>query len=183
MKVIAVVGSLRDGNTNYLVEETIREFQSKKNVQIQKIHLKNINMNFCNGCLICDTTGNCVYDDDMSSLISQIRDADAFIFATPARWGLLSGEMKTFIDRLNPLAVNEELKNKRAIIVAVGQSEPTDSSSIELASESIKTFCDDAGIEVIDTVIVCGCYEKDDVKTKENYIEKCRLAFSNLINE
>lgn len=184
MKVLAIVGSLREGNSNYLVDQaikTIQEVQSPSNIQIQKIHLKDIRMNFCNGCLICDTTGECVYDDDMTALVSQVRLADAFIFSTPARWRLLSGEMKTFLDRLNPLAVNEELKGKRAIIIAVGQSEAEDSKSIKSAAESLSFFCEDAGIELIDTVIACGCYDRNDIQKKTEYIGKCNSAAKRLV--
>ena len=181
MKILAIVGSMRDGNSNYLVNEAIRQIQGKKSIRIDKIHLKDISMNFCNGCLICDETGSCVFNDDLSALISEIRNTDAFIMATPARWGLLSGEMKTFIDRLNPLAMKEELKGKKTIIIAVGQSESNESRSIELAAKSIETFCSDAGIEVVDTIIVCGCYEKDDAKKQKDYIEKCSMAMQRLI--
>lgn len=182
MRILAIVGSIRDGNSKILVDETVREIQKYDNVQIEKIHLKDISMRFCNGCLVCDSTGKCVFDDDMSGIISKVRDADAFIFATPARWRLLSGEMKTFLDRLNPLAVNEELKNKKAVVFAVGQSDEEANESIRHAAESLKMFCEDAGIKIIDTVIASGCYDKNDVQNKPNYINSCKLAANHLIN-
>lgn len=183
MKILAVVGSLRNGNSNFLVDEAIREIRDIENVQVTKVHLKDIEMRFCDGCLVCDDTGECVYSDDMSRLISQVRETDAFIFATPARWGLLSGEMKTFLDRLNPLAVNEELKNKRAIIIAVGQSEAEECQSIKLAAKSLEIFCNDAGISVVDSVIVCGCYEMTAAQSKPEYISTCKSAAIRLIGK
>lgn len=182
MRILAIVGSVREGNTNILVDETIKEIKKSNTVLVEKIHLKDIDMHFCNGCLMCDSTGICVFDDDMSDIISKVRDADAFIFATPARWRLLSGEMKTFLDRLNPLAVHEELKNKSAVIFAVGQSMDGENESIKVAAESLKIFCEDAGINIVDTVIVSGCYDKNDVKNKPDYINSCKFAGNRLIN-
>lgn len=181
MKILAISGSLRNGNTRYLVDETVNTLKNITNVQIEKIYLSNIKMRFCNGCLSCDETGKCVFDDDMTDIVLKAKSADAFILATPARWGLLSGEMKTFLDRLNPLAVNEELKGKKAIVFSVGQSDEDDSESILLAAKSLVTFCENAGIKVVETVSVCGCYYKDDVSKKKDYINACKCAGSNLI--
>lgn len=186
MKILAVAGSCRDGNTKHLVDSIIKNiFTSSSNadIEIKKIHLKDFNINFCSGCLECDTTGECVYNDDMSSVIPFVRDCDALILATPARWGLLSGEMKTFLDRLNPLAVKEELRNKRAIVISVGQSDEKEAESIKYAAESLVTFCENAGIHVVETVIVCGCYDASDVTSKTNYINSCKSAFNKLIDE
>ncbi len=181
MKILAISGSIRNGNTEILVDEAIRDIKTDKNVEIEKIHLGNIHMNYCSGCLKCDTTGNCIFDDDMTEIVSAVRASDAFIFATPTRWGLLSGELKTFLDRLNPLAIKEELKGKKAIVFAVGQSEEENCESIKYAAESLKIFCDNAGIEVIDTVIVCDCYDSNDASKKVNSIASCKNAINKLI--
>ncbi len=184
MKILAVAGSCRDGNTRYLVDlaiKNISDYDRNNDIEIKKIHLKDFYINFCSGCLECDMTGECTYHDDMSDIISFVRDSDALILATPARWGLLSGEMKTFLDRLNPLAVKEELRDKRAIIVAVGQSEEEEAESIKCAADSLVTFCENAGICVVKTVIVCGCYDSSDVASKSNYLNACESAVEKLI--
>lgn len=182
MKIIAVIGSLRDGNTKFLVDSMVDDIEHDVKVNIQKIHLKNIKMGFCNGCLSCDNTGKCNIDDDMSQIVGEIRNADGFIFATPARWGLLSGEIKTFFDRLNPLAVKEELAGKACVNVVVGQSEESDKESIDLAARSLKIFCENSGIEVVDTTLVCGCYGSKDAESKSAYIELCLQAGRKLVN-
>ena len=183
MKILAVAGSCRLGNTKYLVDVAVAEIvNTYRNLDITNIHLKDISMNFCCGCLDCDSTGKCIYSDDMTDLVSIARDADGLILATPARWGLLSGEMKTFLDRLNPLAVREELNGKKAIVIAVGQSEEDDSESIRFAAESLVTFCNNAGICVLDTVMVCGCYSYSDASTNLEAITACKSAGKHLLN-
>lgn len=184
MKILAVIGSTRNGNTKYIVEKIIDGITKKNETcNVQKIHLRDIKMNFCDGCLVCDKTGKCVINDDMTKIVSNVRDADGFIFASPARWALLSGEMKTFFDRLNPLAIKEELAGKLCVNIVVGQSEEDDKESIVLAANSLKTFCDNAGIEVVDTVIACGCYNATDIVSKREYIEIGVLAGQDMLNK
>lgn len=181
MKIMAIIGSMRNGNTKYLVEKMISEMRLTNEICIKKLHLKDITLHFCDGCLICDETGKCVIDDDMSKIVDEIRRADGFVFASPARWSLLSGEMKTFFDRLNPLAVREELRGKSCVNIVVGQSEEDDKESIILASNSMKAFCDNAGIKVIETVLVCGCYGDRDILEKNKYIEEGIKAGNKLL--
>ena len=42
-------------------------------------------------------------DDDVRSLLPKIHDADVLVFATPIYYYEMSGQMKTLIDRINPL--------------------------------------------------------------------------------
>lgn len=183
MRIVAVIGSMRNGNTEYMVDEVISSIEKIRNIEVIRIHLRDLKMEFCDGCLICDETGQCVKMDDMSKIVQTIELADGLILASPARWSLLSGEMKTFFDRLNPLAMTEKLKGKKAIIFAVGQSDEEEKASIITAADSIDNFCVNAEIDVLTKVIVCGCYAKDDIKEKEKYIIECKDAGKMLVSE
>lgn len=182
MKIFAVVGSMRNGNTEFLVDSMVDAIQDEQDVEIEKILLRNMSISFCDGCLICDETSRCVKNDDMTDIADEARSVDGFIFASPARWSLLSGEMKTFFDRLNPLAVNEELSGKFAVAVSVGQSEEDDRSSIDNTIKSIEDFCINAGITVVNHVGVCGCYSSGDAKDKDSEVKKCRNVALELVN-
>ncbi|MCL2355070.1 MAG: flavodoxin family protein [Oscillospiraceae bacterium] len=183
MKIIAIAGSLRDGNSVRMVEfarESIKEV-----AEVEILHLKNIQYSFCNGCLECDDLGKCVLSDDMDKIIPRIAECDGLILCTPARWGLLSGELKTFLDRLNPLATQETLSGKKAIVFSVGQSEKNsdDAESIELACESLKTFCENSDIDVVDSVCVYECLLNNDVMNFEDAVIECQKAAKLLVEE
>lgn len=182
MKIISIVGSTRNGNTLNMVNCASNSIESEVDVEI--IHLKDLNFSFCNGCLTCDENGECSLEDDMGTVIEKVKNADGFIIGTPTRWGLLSGELKTFFDRLNPLAATEELAGKKAIIFAVGQTEENsdDGESIQLAYESVKTFCENADIEVVDKVLAYECIEKEDVTNNNSILKACIIAAQSLIN-
>jgi multimeric flavodoxin WrbA len=174
MKIISIVGSTRRGNTYAMVEAGSHALTS---CDLEFIHLKDLQIQNCDGCLTCDESGECHYNDKMNDVIASIKETDGFIFGTPSRWGLLSGELKVFFDRLNPMAVSEGLKGKKAIIFAVGQTKNEEAASILSAVESVKTFCDNAGIEVVDSIIAEGCLESDDlIKNHVSILDKCKIS-------
>jgi len=174
MKVVGIVGSNRRGNTYSMVEAACHALEG---FDVELIHLHGLMTKMCDGCLTCDNTGECHIQDRVRTVMDKIKEADGFVFGTPARWSLLSGELKVFFDRLNPLAVPELLNEKKAIVFAVGQCEGEEAKSIKLAAKSVKYFCDNAGIEVIDTVIAEGCQQPTDVMTKHpEVLDKCRKS-------
>ena len=178
MKIVAVVGSIRRGNTLKMVEVACSLFSSD---EVKVIDLAHIKMEFCTGCLYCDDAKRCNIDDDMTNLMDEIADADAFIFASPVRWSLLSGEMKTFFDRLNPFATLGTLSEKKCILLTVGQSEEDsdDAFSIDAGLKSMEFFCENAGIEVVDSVKAYGCLEEDGIESSP-YIKACYAAAQKL---
>jgi len=140
-------------------------------------------LTFCDGCLSCDKTSICHIDDSMPAVIGSILAADGLIIGTPARWGLLSGELKVLMDRLNPLAVSQKLKGKRAVVFAVGQSTSDQDNSVQLACDSVLGFCNNAGIDVVSTVLSFGCLEPTDlIETCPEVLDECKFAARKLLD-
>jgi multimeric flavodoxin WrbA len=174
MRIIGVVGSIRRGNTYAMVEAACNSLEE---YEVELFHLKEAKIHMCDGCLSCDESGICHIKDTMSDILPRMLQADGFIFGTPSRWGLLSGELKVFFDRLNPFAASEKLKGKKAVIFAVGQTENGDAKSIKTAANSIHIFCESAGIEVVDTVLAKDCLDADSLITKHpDFLDKCKKA-------
>lgn len=48
--------------------------------------------------------GTCVIDDDFDSVVGEISDSDAILFATPVYYSDLSESMRAFLDRLRRVA-------------------------------------------------------------------------------
>lgn len=179
MKVMAIIGSARKGNSFSMVQ-SIEDTLLNASVGLEVVHLKDFYIGFCDGCLSCDEIGRCHLDDDMSSIVEKVKDADGLVLASPARWSLLSGQMKVFMDRLNPLASIEALANKKAIIFVAGQTKEEEDNSISIAAESMVSFCDNAGIEVIDKVLAYGCLMENEVDEKT--IKRCTEAAKRLVD-
>ncbi|MGN1376190.1 MAG: flavodoxin family protein [Prevotella sp.] len=102
-KVLAISSSLRfKSNSDSLVDEFIRG-AAEAGHDVEKISLRGKNIQFCQGCLACQKTGSCVIKDDMPEIMQKMHDADVIVFATPIYYYEMCGQMKTLLDRANPL--------------------------------------------------------------------------------
>ena len=105
MKVMAFNGSPRKKwNTATLLEKAI-EGAASKGAKTELIHLYDLNFKGCISCFACKTKGGksygrCAVKDDLTPVFKKIEKADAIIFGSPIYFGTVSGEMKSFLERL-----------------------------------------------------------------------------------
>jgi multimeric flavodoxin WrbA len=105
MKVIAINGSPRKKwNTATLLEKAL-EGAASKGAKTELIHLYDLNYKGCISCFACKTIGGksygkCAVQDDLTDVFIKAGQADAFILGSPIYWGTVSGEMKSFMERL-----------------------------------------------------------------------------------
>lgn len=102
-KVLVIATSLRrGGNSEMLADDFMRGAKDAGN-EVEKIFLGDYELKFCKGCLACQKTGKCVIKDGAAEIIGKMKDADVIAFATPIYYYEMSGQMKTLLDRANPL--------------------------------------------------------------------------------
>jgi len=136
VKVLAVVGSPRKENTYKLVEAVLEAVAEKKSVESELVHLADFDIKHCSGCSdFCEKTGECQIQDDMQKLYPKLKEADVLIIGTPTYYWNVSGLVKDFIDRTNPLYNTESLKGKIGVAVSVAEE-----SGQELALSAISSF-------------------------------------------
>ena len=104
-KVLVISSSLRSGSNSELLARSALEGAAAAGHETAWLSLKDREIGFCKGCLACQSTGKCVLRDDMDEMIGQVRDADVIVFATPVYYYGMSGQLKTFLDRCNPLYI------------------------------------------------------------------------------
>ena len=71
--------------------------------QVETVYLREKQYGFCKGCLACQKLGHCVIKDDAVEIAAKMHDADVLVFATPVYYYSVSGQLKTMLDRANPL--------------------------------------------------------------------------------
>lgn len=54
-------------------------------------------------CLTCQKTGVCVIKDDVADIMEKVKNAEVIVYATPIYYYEMCEQMKTLLDRLNPL--------------------------------------------------------------------------------
>ena len=106
-KVLIVSSSLRAGSNSEILSREVERGALDAGNEVEFISLKDKTINFCKGCLACQKTLKCVIKDDMAAMMSQVQNADVIVFATPIYYYELSGQLKTFLDRCNPLFAQE----------------------------------------------------------------------------
>lgn len=117
-KVLAISGSLRKGNTEWLLKMVLKETR-KYRAKTHLVLLRKKEIRLCDGCLICEEVRKCHINDNMQAIYPKLLESDVVILGTPVYFDNVTGIMKNFIDRLNPIC--EELKGKKLVAVTVGQ--------------------------------------------------------------
>lgn len=101
--VLIISTSPRKGsNSEALAFEFAKGAVSTGN-HVEQISLTDKNINFCRGCFACQKTKRCVIRDDADQIEQKMEKADVIVFATPIYYYEMSGQMKTMLDRGNPL--------------------------------------------------------------------------------
>ena len=102
-KVVVLSTSLRSNSNSELLAKSFVEGAKKSGNEVEYISLKNKDIRFCIGCLTCQKTRHCVIIDDVAGIMDSVINADVVVWATPIYYYEMSGQMKTLIDRLNPM--------------------------------------------------------------------------------
>lgn len=101
--ILVISTSMRkDSNSERLADEFIRGAKVAGHLA-EKIEIRDKRIGFCRGCLACQHTGQCVIADDANTIVKNMLTADVIAFATPVYYYEMSGQMKTMLDRANPL--------------------------------------------------------------------------------
>jgi len=172
--MLIIVGSRRDGNSLKLANK-IKDELDKERINSSIIVPGNQKIHVCTGCMDCDKDGICDFTDDMKNNIDSIKSEEIIIFITPTRWNLLSGDLKIFIDRLNPMYSRKQLKGKKLIAVSIGAKDES-LYSVDASLTSLISFAESAGMNVILEKKFYNCLKDSDILNQEDEMNK-------LINE
>lgn len=102
-KVLVISTSLRTGSNSDILARRLAAGARDAGHPVECISLKDKTIRFCKGCLACQKTQKCVLNDDANAIAEKVLAADALVFVTPIYYYEMSGQMKTLLDRLNPL--------------------------------------------------------------------------------
>lgn len=101
--VLVITSSYRkNGNSNKLAERFVAGALSVGH-KVERVDLSEQNIAFCRGCMACQRTQKCVINDDAVAIAEKMLHADVLVFATPIYYYSVSGQLKTMLDRANPL--------------------------------------------------------------------------------
>ena len=100
---MAITTSLRANSNSDVFAERLIAGAKEAGHDVEHISMKGKTIKFCIGCLTCQKTQKCVLKDDAAEIAEKVRNADVLVFVTPIYYYEMCGQMKTLLDRLNPL--------------------------------------------------------------------------------
>lgn len=123
MKAVIINGSHRICGNTGVFTKYLDTVLKEANVESELINLVEHDIEFCNGCLECEDTGECTIKDSFNNIADRLKKADIIIFATPNYFNAPSARFKNFIDRTNSLCNFFNENSKRYASFIVGQTD------------------------------------------------------------
>ena len=103
-----------------------------------------------------------VKDDDARKIITEMLEADLFIFSSPIYYGQMSGQAKTLIDRFYQVSQNPDKTLEGTKVIEIfTQAQPSDAFAAYIDSMKVIPF-GYMGMEIVDTIVAKGAAGKGD---------------------
>lgn len=102
-KVLIISTSLRTNSNSDILARECEKGARDAGLDTEYVSLKGKDIKYCIGCLSCQKTGKCVLKDDVADIMAKVKEAEVIVYATPIYYYEMCGQMKTLLDRLNPL--------------------------------------------------------------------------------
>ena len=123
-KILVITTSLRAKSNSDILAEKLAEGARDAGHEVEVISLKGKKLGFCIGCLACQKTQKCVIQDDAVEIAEKVKNADTLVFASPIYYYEMAGQLKTLLDRLNPLYPSDyRFRNVYLLTVAAEDEE------------------------------------------------------------
>jgi multimeric flavodoxin WrbA len=119
MKILAIIGSPRKGNTYKVVQQIEKRMQELGEVDFEYLLLKDVSLKTCIGCSRCILLGEdkCPLEDERKNIECKIFESDGIIFASPNYLCNVSSLMKNFMDRFAYCGHRPRFFQKKAMII------------------------------------------------------------------
>ena len=150
----------KGGNSETLAAAFARGAQEAGN-RVETVYLREKQYSFCKGCFACRKLGHCVINDDAVELAARMHDADVLVFVTPVYYYSVSGQLKTILDRANPIYDTDYAFTKAYLLATAAENEPETVAGTEKAVQGwVDCF---PRCELVETVFAGGVNEVGEI--------------------
>ena len=120
-KVLIISSSPRKGGNSETLAAAFAKGAREAGHQVETVYLREKQVGFCKGYLACLKLGHCVIQDDAVEIAVKMHDADVLVFATPVYYYCVSGQLKTMLDRANPLFDSDYVFTKAYLLATAAE--------------------------------------------------------------
>lgn len=146
-KVLIISTSLRGGSNSDILANECAKGAKEAGHDVELLSLKGKDIIYCIGCLSCQRNEMCVLKDDVADIMAKVKNAEVIVYATPIYYYEMCGQMKTLLDRLNPLYSTDYSFRDIYMIATAAEN---DESAFEKAYNGLQGWVD--------------CFEKASLK-------------------
>lgn len=132
-KVLIISSSPRKGGNSETLAAAFAKGAREAGNQVETVYLREKQVGFCKGCLACLKLGHCVIQDDAVEIAAKMHDVDVLVFATPVYYYCVSGQLKTMLDRANPLFDTDYAFTKAYLLATAAEDAPETFAGTEKA--------------------------------------------------
>ena len=112
MMVLGIYGSPRKtGNTDLMLDAFL-DGAASAGGEVQRLYVRDLNIQGCLECGQCDKEGKCVLVDDMMQVFPLLEATPRVVVASPIFFYGVTGRLKLLIDRTQALYMQNELARK-----------------------------------------------------------------------
>lgn len=173
-KLLIITSSLRKGSNSDILANAFAKGAEEAGNTVEMISLKGKEIRYCVGCLACQKTERCVLKDDAAEIAEKVKHADALGFASPVYYYSISGQLKTLLDRLNPLFPSD-YRFRDVYLLSTAQEE--DKTAFEGSVTAIQGWVDCfSKARLAGTVFAGGVGAPGEIKGHESLTEAHELG-------
>jgi multimeric flavodoxin WrbA len=100
MKVLMLNGSPhKEGNT-YIALHEMEQIFLNEGIEVEMLHVGNMDIRGCIGCGTCFTKGQCVFDDIVNEAAKKFEEADGLVVGSPVYYASANATLVAFLTRL-----------------------------------------------------------------------------------
>ena len=160
-KVLIISSSPRkDGNSETLAAAFAKGAREAGN-QVETVYLREKQIGFCKGCFACLKLGHCVIQDDAVEITAKMHDANVLVFATPVYYYCVSGQLKTMLDRANPLFDTDYAFTEAYLLATAAEDAP---ETVEGTVKAVQGWVDCfPRCQLVETVFAGGVNEVGEI--------------------
>ena len=188
MRVLGIAGSPHaEGNTSTAVRHALDQLAGP-DCQTRFISLAHLEINPCTACFHCAKGRGCIFDDGMTGIYEALRWCEVLILGSPVYFGMVSGQLKTMMDRcvlLRPgYELPLELNGKLGAGIACANFR---NGGQETTLQNIHTFLLQQGLRVINdgagfshaggTIVADAASDTLGLQTIDNLAANIRLQY------
>lgn len=107
MKILVLNGSPKKdaSDTMHITRAFLDGMKDAAKQEIKTINIIDKHIEYCKGCFACMRNGgNCVHDDDMKELLTEVLESDLLVLSYPLYCYGMPAPLKAFMDRTLPLS-------------------------------------------------------------------------------